>query len=79
MMRLLQIEWMKLKHYRAFKIFGIFYLAGILGVLFIMNVVYNNIPAGQDCKDFYKTLLITLCYGIQLVGLIAGYCFFRDG
>jgi ABC-2 type transport system permease protein len=50
MMRLLEIEWMKLKHYRAFKVFGILYLAGILGVLFIMNVVYSNISATQLTK-----------------------------
>jgi hypothetical protein len=49
-MRLLEIEWMKLKHYRAFKVFGILYLAGILGVLFIMNVVYSNISATQLTK-----------------------------
>jgi ABC-2 type transport system permease protein len=50
MMRLLEIEWMKLKHYRAFKVFGVLYLAGILGVLFIMNVVYSNLSAIQITK-----------------------------
>ena len=50
MMRLLEIEWMKLKHYRAFKVFGILYLIGILGVLFIMNVAYSNISAAQITK-----------------------------
>jgi ABC-type transport system involved in multi-copper enzyme maturation permease subunit len=54
MMRLLAIEWMKLKHYRAFKVFGILYLLGILGVLFVMNVVYSNIPATQITTGFLE-------------------------
>jgi ABC-2 type transport system permease protein len=53
MMRLLQIEWMKLKHYRAFKIFGILYLSGILGVLFIMNAVFNSI-SGKEIAQFLE-------------------------
>jgi ABC-2 type transport system permease protein len=54
MMRLLGIEWMKLKHYRAFKIFGILYLTGILGVLFVMNVIFNSIPAGKIATGFLE-------------------------
>jgi ABC-2 type transport system permease protein len=50
MMRLLGIEWMKLKHYRAFKIFGILYLIGILGVLFIMNVFFNNVSGSEIAR-----------------------------
>lgn len=44
MQNLLQIEWMKLKHYRAFKVFGIIYLLGIIAVLFISYTMYTNIP-----------------------------------
>jgi ABC-2 type transport system permease protein len=44
MQNLLQIEWMKLKHYRAFKVFGVIYLLGIVAVLFITYTLYQNIP-----------------------------------
>lgn len=42
MLKLLQIEWMKLKHYRAFKIFGILYLTGVVGALFVTNFIYTK-------------------------------------
>jgi ABC-2 type transport system permease protein len=44
MQNLLQIEWLKLKHYRAFKVFGIIYLLGIIAVLFISYTMYVNVP-----------------------------------
>jgi ABC-2 type transport system permease protein len=54
MQRLLQIEWMKLKHYRAFKVFGILYLAGIFGVLFITRIIYQNIPSAEIVRSFLR-------------------------
>lgn len=54
MSQLLRIEWMKLKDYRAFKVFGILYLAGIVAVLFITNVIYDNIPSAELLKSFLQ-------------------------
>lgn len=53
MARLLQIEWMKLKHYRAFKVFGLLYLAGIISILFIMNIIYTHM-APNEIRQFLK-------------------------
>ncbi|NJO25417.1 MAG: ABC transporter permease subunit [Bacteroidia bacterium] len=53
MNQLLQIEWMKLRHYRAFKIFGILYLAGIAAILFITYFLYKNIPE-NEIKSFFR-------------------------
>jgi len=47
MKHLLQVEWMKLKHYRAFKVFGILYLLGIIGVLFVTYLMFQNIPQAE--------------------------------
>ncbi len=44
MKELLSIEWMKLKHYRAFKVFGILYLLGTISMLFIMYVIFQHTP-----------------------------------
>src|SRR5689334_17074401 len=54
MQQLLRIEWMKLKDYRAFKVFGILYLLGIASVLFIVHIIYTNIPSGDLVTKFFK-------------------------
>jgi ABC-2 type transport system permease protein len=53
MARLLQIEWMKLKNYRAFKIFGVLYLGGIISALFITNFFYTQL-APREIRQMIK-------------------------
>lgn len=51
MLQLLKIEWMKVRHYRAFWIFTILYFASILGInyigYFINEVTKENVPVAE--------------------------------
>src|SRR5204862_2562702 len=45
MFKYLQIEWMKIKHYRVFQVFSILYLLGILLIIYIFYKVYLSFIA----------------------------------
>ena len=52
MQSLLKIEWLKIKHYTAFKVLGIFFVVGVVLTNFIVfsvnkNIVENIKPAGM--------------------------------
>lgn len=51
MLQLLKIEWMKVRHYRAFWIFTILYFASIIGInyigYFINEVTKANVPVAE--------------------------------
>lgn len=51
MLRLLKIEWLKVKNYKAFWIFAILYFVAILGInyigFYINNLTVQNLPASQ--------------------------------
>lgn len=45
MIRLLNIEWLKIKTYKAFLIIGIFFVVGIFLVNYLVYIVFNNITS----------------------------------
>ncbi|MEO8961219.1 MAG: ABC transporter permease [Ginsengibacter sp.] len=51
MLRLLKIEWLKVKNYKAFWIFAILYIVAILGInytgFYINSLTVQNLPASQ--------------------------------
>ena len=43
MLKNLQIEWMKIRHYRVFQVFSVLYLLGILLIIYIFYRIYINL------------------------------------
>ena len=43
MLRNLQIEWMKIRHYRVFQVFSILYLLGIVAIIYIFYYIYMQV------------------------------------
>jgi ABC-2 type transport system permease protein len=79
MQKLLTIEWMKIKNYRAFWVFGILYFVSILGInytgYYINSLTMQNVPQ--------STLLLGTPYGFpkvwQTVGWMSSWLLYFPG
>jgi ABC-type transport system involved in multi-copper enzyme maturation permease subunit len=67
MLQRLQIEWMKLKNYRAFWVLIILYLLSIVGINYITFRVQQNIVATQQAKNMAEMLIGKLPYSFPVV------------
>ena len=45
MLRNLQIEWMKIRHYRVFQVFSVLYMLGIILIIYIFYRIYMEIQS----------------------------------
>lgn len=87
MFRNLQIEWMKIRHYRVFQVFSILYLLGILLIIYIFYRIYidvigqiqNAITNGQqqegsDIFNFFtpRNIWRTVCFSTSFLLYLPG-------
>jgi ABC-2 type transport system permease protein len=56
MLKLLKIEWMKIKNYKVFMVFSVLYAICVLAILFIFYKVYQNSFSGDEAGEMIKSL-----------------------
>jgi ABC-2 type transport system permease protein len=75
MLHLLKIEWLKVKHYRAFWIFLALYLIGLFGINYIFYTFQSDIGKGMPLELFpfrYPSLY-------QMIGFISSWLLYFPG
>jgi ABC-2 type transport system permease protein len=79
----LQIEWMKLKNYRAFWILGALYLVSIGGINYITFRVQQTILAEQKVKNMAQMMIGDPPYSFpqvwQMTGFVSSFLLFIPG
>ena len=80
MFKNLQIEWMKIKHYRVFQVFSVLYMLGIVIIIYIFYKIYTQLTSrltGQDGTDLFRlfspdTIWKTTCFATSFLLYLPG-------
>lgn len=73
MLKLLKIEWMKLKYYRTFWILTILYLVSIVGINFIVFKIQERIFEEKQSKGIAEVLIGARPYSFPTVWQMTAY------
>ena len=83
MLKLLRIEWMKLKHYRTFWILSALYLISIVGLNFIVFYVQQRIFEEKQSKGLAELVIGNRPYSFptvwQMTSYVSGFLLFLPG
>ena len=80
MFRNLQIEWMKIRHYRVFQVFSALYMIGIIIIIYIVHNLYTKLTGrltGRDNSDILNlfsetTIWKTTCFSTSFLLYLPG-------
>jgi ABC-2 type transport system permease protein len=83
MMQRLQLEWMKMKNYKAFWILLGLYLVSIIGSNYIVFRIQQEMLASQQAKNMAKMIIGQPPYSFpmvwQMAGFVSGFMLFIPG
>src|SRR5690349_11643499 len=83
MLKLLKIEWMKLKYYRTFWVLTILYLASIVGINFIVFYIQQRIFEEKQSKGIAEILIGNRPYSFpnvwHMTSYVSSYLLFLPG